>query len=126
MVLNILIIDDSAIVRKVLTKTIKMAEVSVQEIYQAANGEEGLTQVAEHAVDLIFLDINMPTMNGMEFMRRLREMEGKAEIPVIVVSTEGSKDRRDELFALGIKAFMRKPITPEEFAEVVHQVLEEE
>ena len=125
MAYNILIIDDSAIVRKVLIKTINMADVCIQEIYQAANGEEGLKQIAEHSVDLIFLDINMPTMNGMEFMRRLRGVPGIAEIPVIVVSTEGSKERRDELFSLGIKAFMRKPITPEEFAEVVHQVLEE-
>ncbi len=124
MSINILIIDDSAIVRKVLIKTIKMTDVGIEEIHQAANGEEALQQLSEHAVDLIFLDINMPTMNGMEFMRRLRSLPAKNEIPVIVVSTEGSKDRRDELFGLGIRAFLRKPITPEEFSATVRKVLE--
>lgn len=122
--LKLLIVDDSAIVRKVLIKTIKLANVPIGEIYQAGNGEEALKEMSSHPVDLIFLDINMPTMNGMEFMHRLRQLDQGSDTPVIVVSTEGSRDRREELFSLGVKAFLRKPITPEELTSTIDQVME--
>ena len=120
---NILIVDDSSIVRKVLIKTLGIAGIPVGEIFQAENGLVALDLLQNNWVDLIFLDINMPVMNGMEFMNHLRESHDFDETPVIVVSTEGSKERKDELFDKNIKAYLRKPITPEELADKVSEVL---
>ena len=92
---NILIVDDSSIVRKVLIKTLGIAGVPVGDIYEAENGLVALEILESNWVDLIFLDINMPVMNGMEFMEHLRKSSDFDETPIIVVSTEGSKERKE-------------------------------
>ena len=120
---NILIVDDSSIVRKVLIKTLGIAGVPVGDIYEAENGLVALEILESNWVDLIFLDINMPVMNGMEFMEHLRKSSDFDETPIIVVSTEGSKERKEELFDKNIKAYLRKPITPEELANKVNEIL---
>ncbi len=126
MAYNVLIVDDSAIVRKVLIKTFGMTEVQVNDFYQAANGQEGLELLRANWVDLVFLDINMPVMNGMDFMKQLNADPDLARTPVVVVSTEGSQARIDELKAAGIKAFLRKPVTPEQLVEIISSVLGKE
>lgn len=125
MAYNVLIVDDSSIVRKVLIKTFGLTQVEVNSFYQAGNGKEGLEILDSNWIDVVFLDINMPVMNGMEFMRRLRENPKYDETPVVVVSTEGSKERIEELQKADIKAFLRKPVTPEGLAEVISNVLGE-
>lgn len=120
---NLLIVDDSAIVRSVLKKTIAITDLDIGTILEAGNGEEALEVLKSNWVDLIFLDINMPKMNGMEFMSRLRNDEKLESTPVIVVSTEGSKERKDELFGHDIKAYLRKPVTAEQLTQTVKQVL---
>ena len=119
---NVLIVDDSAIVRKVLMKTFGMTEIAVNNFYQAENGQVGLDVLRANWVDVIFLDINMPVMNGMEFIQRLRADPSVSETPVIVVSTEGSKERKEELERLGIKAYLRKPVTAETLVATVTDV----
>ncbi|MCB0311489.1 MAG: response regulator, partial [Bdellovibrionales bacterium] len=89
----------------------------------AQNGREGLQILRENWVDLVFLDINMPVMNGMEFMEELRKDTELMSTPVVVVSTEGSAERRARLEELEIKAYLRKPITPEDLVETVEGVL---
>lgn len=125
MAYNILLIDDSALVRKVLIKTFQMTEIKVNSFLEAANGKEGLEVLKTNWVDLIFLDINMPVMNGMEFMKNLRATPALANTPVIVVSTEGSKERIEELEKEGIKAFLRKPTTPEDLIKTIVNVMGE-
>ena len=123
MAYNVLIVDDSAIVRKVLIKTFGMTDIPVNEFYQAENGQIGLDTLRANWVDLVFLDINMPVMTGMEFIKELRADSMLNETPVIIVSTEGSKERKEELENLGIKAYLRKPVTPETLVETVTTVL---
>lgn len=123
MAYNVLIVDDSSVVRKVLIKTFGLTKVKVNSFLEAANGREGLEFLRSNWVDVIFLDINMPVMNGMEFMQQLKAEPAMRDTPVIVVSTEGSKERIDELQRLGIHAFLRKPVTPEALAETINQVL---
>ena len=120
-----LVIDDSSIVRKVLIRTIGMTDLAVDEVRQAVDGQDALQQLEQQPADLIFLDINMPVMNGMEFMEKLRTHERLKDTPVIVVSTEGSQERIDRLETLGISAYLRKPATPEEITETVRNVLGE-
>jgi len=123
MAYNILIVDDSNIVRAVIKKTLDLAGISVNELYEAANGEEGLQQLKQHWVDLVFSDINMPVMSGVEMFNRMQEDEDLKGIPVVVVSTEGSKTRIDELLQHGIRAYIRKPFTPESLRDIVGGIL---
>lgn len=123
MAYNILIVDDSSIVRAVIIKTLNLAGVAVDGLYQASNGEEALQQMREHWVDLVFSDINMPVMSGVEMFNHMQADENLKNIPVVIVSTEGSKTRIDELTGLGIRAYIRKPFTPEALRDVVDGIL---
>lgn len=124
MTLNILIVDDSRTVRTVIAKTLDLAEIPVGELYQAENGEEALAVLADNWIDLVLADINMPVMNGIEMVERMREDGLLKTIPVITVSTEGSATRIEELKRKGVRAHIRKPFTPETIREIVNDVLE--
>jgi two-component system, chemotaxis family, chemotaxis protein CheY len=123
---NILIVDDSDTVRAVITKTLGLTGVDLNEVYQASNGQEGLDLLrGGHWVDLVFTDINMPVMNGVEMFRAMQQDERLKDIPVVVVSTEGSKTRIDALTLEGIRAYIRKPFTPENLRDVLQKILGE-
>ncbi|MBI5095374.1 MAG: response regulator [Candidatus Hydrogenedentes bacterium] len=122
MSLNILVVDDSITVRAVIAKTLEVAGVSVNCLYQAANGKEALDILAEQWVDLIFSDINMPIMGGVEMIEKLNADATLSCIPVIVVSTEGSATRMEELKSKGVRAYIRKPFTPEMVRKVVDDI----
>jgi len=123
MAYSFLIVDDSSIVRQVIIKTLGMTALEFNKPLQAQNGQEALELLKENWVDLVFLDINMPVMNGMEFMEQLRANGDLKDLPVIIVSTEGSKERRDRLQELDIKSYLRKPVTPEALTEAVANAL---
>lgn len=123
MAYNILIVDDSAIVRKSLMKTFGMTSIEVGNFYQAANGKEGLEWLDKQWVDLVILDINMPIMNGMDFMKHIYHEGKHLDVPVVVVSTEGSQERISELSSLGVKAYLRKPVSPEDLAHTFTKIL---
>lgn len=122
---NILIVDDSAVTREVLSRTLRMTGVDLGDIYQAANGAEALKVLEEKWADLVFTDINMPIMDGLRLLEELRKREEWSSLPVVVVSTEGSKSRIDELKSSGVKGYVRKPFTPEQIAEVIQSVMGE-
>jgi two-component system, chemotaxis family, chemotaxis protein CheY len=123
MALNILVVDDSETVREVIAKTLGLAQVPVNELHMAANGQEALDILQDNWVDLVFSDINMPVMTGVEMIERMREDDVMRAIPVIVVSTEGSATRIEELRSKGVSAYIRKPFTPESIRKVVDEVL---
>jgi two-component system, chemotaxis family, chemotaxis protein CheY len=122
---NILIVDDSAITREVMARTCRLSGIELGEIYQAANGQEALDLLNNKWADIIFADINMPVMDGMELVEQLRKREDWERVPVVIVSTEGSKTRMEELRQLGISGYIRKPFTPEQVSEIMHQVMGE-
>jgi len=123
MAYNLLIVDDSSIIRKSLRKALGLAEIELGQVFEAANGQEALDLLKKEWVDLIFLDINMPVMNGMEFMKQLRGIDALRGMPVLIISTEGSQVRYAELEKLGIKGILRKPVRPESLAETVQSIL---
>ena len=125
MAYKVMIVDDSSIVRKVIVRTIGMTDLKIDSIVEAENGKQALEKLREAWVDLVFLDINMPVMNGMEFMEQLRCDDVLKDTPVIVVSTEGSRERIDRLASLGVKVYLRKPVTPESLTEAVETVFAE-
>lgn len=118
MAFNILIVDDSAVMRAMIARVVRLSGVPLGAVLEAGDGAAGLAALREHWVDLVLLDVNMPVMDGEEMLHRLRADPETAVLPVVVVSTEGSEARRHALEALGA-SFVRKPFRPEELREVV-------
>ncbi len=121
MPLNILIVDDSAVMRGMILKSLNMSGIALGEVHQAANGQEGLDCMNENWVDLIFADLNMPVMGGEEMIDRMKETQDKDDIPIIVISTEGSETRIEKLEKKGI-AFIHKPFTPEIIRDTINNL----
>lgn len=125
MSLSLLIVDDSPISRAIIEKSVRMTDAPVGECLHAGNGKEGLDMLANVTVDLMFVDINMPVMNGVELVEQMNQLGLIKTIPVIVISTEGSQKRIDHLHHLGVRGYLRKPFTPEDLQQTIHTALEQ-
>ncbi len=123
MPINVLIVDDSATMRQMIQKTLDMSGLDIADVYEAANGIEAFAQLAQHDVGVILLDINMPVMNGLQFLSRLRDDERLRGIPVVIASTEGSEPRIRQLMASGARAYVRKPFHPEHLRDALLPIL---
>jgi len=121
--LNILIVDDSATMRSIVARVLRLAAVPVENLYFAENGERGLEILKACPVDLVMVDINMPVMDGCEMLERMKADTGLSDIPAIVVSTEGSESRISKLKSLGISAFVRKPFDRDALAGTINKLL---
>lgn len=121
MEISVLIVDDSSVMRSMITKTMKMTGLPIGEIHQATNGQEGLDVLQNNWVDLVIADINMPVMNGEEMIEKIKGNVDTRDIPVIVVSTEGSKKRIDRIEEKGV-VFIHKPFTPEIIRDKVQDI----
>jgi two-component system chemotaxis response regulator CheY len=112
--MKFLTIDDSATVRKIVIRTLEQAGYEGSEFLEAADGEEGLEQVAKAGeIDLVICDVNMPNVDGLEFLRALRADSASAHIPVLMVTTESSRSAIAEAMEIGANAYVVKPFTPE-------------
>ncbi len=124
MAYTLMIVDDSSVVRAMIKKVLGLTNLELNPLIQAENGQEALNQLQDNWVDLIFLDINMPIMNGIDFMEKLRQDDTYKTTPVIIVSTEGSQERLKKLEDLKIESYLRKPVTPEGITEAVTKALQ--
>ncbi|MBI4620021.1 MAG: response regulator [Desulfobacterales bacterium] len=120
---NILVIDDSNSMRAVIKKVISLSGFKVDCCFEAGNGREALEVLANYWVDVIISDINMPEVNGLELLNKLQQDILYKEIPVVIVTTEGSNERMEDVFNLGAKGFIKKPFLPEELRRVLYQVI---
>ena len=120
MSLNLLIVDDSAVMRSMIVKTLRLSGVEVGELHQAPNGLEGLKVLAQHRIDLVLVDMNMPIMGGQEMIEKLRARPETAELPVIVVSTDGSAGCAEMAKEHGAH-FVHKPFTPEMLRDKIRE-----
>ena len=118
MSLNILIVDDSTVVRMSIIRVLKIAEIPLDNVFQAANGQEGLDVLEDNWIDMVLADINMPVMNGEEMIEKIRANPIWKDLPILVISTEGSKTRIERLEQKGAK-FIHKPFPPETIREVI-------
>jgi two-component system chemotaxis response regulator CheY len=123
MALNIMIVDDSPVMRAFIRKVVGLTGLDVGEWCEAGDGEAALKSLAERWVDLVLTDINMPTMNGEELVRRMESDDLMRSIPVIVVSTDSSRNRVQQMMALGAKGYICKPFLPEALRDEVEKVL---
>ncbi len=122
MAVNVLIVDDSGVMRSMIVKTLRLSGLQLGEIHQAADGREGLDALNEHWIDLVIVDINMPVMNGEEMIDRMRENSEFTDMPVVVVSTEGSEIRVERLREKGAR-FIHKPFSPEMIRDTIKDLL---
>jgi two-component system chemotaxis response regulator CheY len=95
-------------------------------MYYAANGQEGLDTLQAHHVDIVFADINMPMMDGIQMVRSMAESGLLQRIPVVIISTERNQQRIDQLKAMGVTAYLTKPFMPEDFKDTVEHLLAKE
>ena len=124
MAYNVLIVDDSVLIRSMVAKTLNVAGVSVGKHHYAANGKEALDILEANWIDIVFADINMPIMDGIQLIDAMRSRDHLADIPVVVISTEQSEERIRELRSKGVKDYLKKPFMPEQFKDVVSNYLE--
>jgi len=126
MAFNVLIVDDSRIMRKVIQKTVAISGFEVGDCWEAGNGQEALEIARGKWIDLILADLNMPVMNGLEMIRELKRDDLLARIPVVLITTEGSEKRLEEIFALGVRGYIQKPFYPETIRDVLEKIMEAE
>ncbi|MGD8450378.1 MAG: response regulator [Phycisphaerae bacterium] len=120
---NVLIVDDSTTMRRMIKRTLEISGLDVGEVLEAANGIEALARMAEHTVHAVLLDINMPVMSGVRLVERIRDDPRLKNIPVVIASTEGSETRIQQLVAAGARGFVRKPFHPEQIRDVLAPIL---
>lgn len=125
MPVNILIVDDSMIVRKVIQRAIELSGADIGEIHQAVNGQDALDQLSEKKIDIMFADINMPVMDGIEMVEQMAKRGLVQNIPVVIVSTDRSEVRMQQLKAHGVREYLNKPFTPEAIRDILTTCLKE-
>jgi two-component system, chemotaxis family, chemotaxis protein CheY len=118
---NVLVVDDSQVMRAMVIRSLRLTGLPLGEVHQAGNGAEGLAMLDENWVDLAFVDVNMPVMDGQTMIERVRQQPATADLAVVVISTESSESRIEYLKGLGA-AFVHKPFTPETLRETVLQI----
>jgi len=114
-----LIVDDSSVMRKIVERSLRQAGIELSEVMEAGNGMEALAAIQNKKPDLILSDINMPSMNGLEFVKKLQEVAGMKDVPVVMITTEASESHVVEALSYGAKGYIRKPFTPDQVKEHV-------
>ena len=117
MALDVMIVDDSAAIRKILHRVLVQADVPLGTVLEAGDGKEALEKLQSSMVGLILSDINMPNMDGLELLRALKSQESTKTVPVIMVTTEGSSSRVMEAVNLGASGYVRKPFTADQIKQ---------
>ncbi|MBU1699775.1 MAG: response regulator [Candidatus Eisenbacteria bacterium] len=120
--LNVLVVDDSAVMRAMIEKTLQICGIPINQIYYAGNGVDALAELDKNWMDLALIDINMPVMTGEELLSQLRKSDAMSDLPVIIVSTEGSMKRIAALRQQGAE-FVHKPFTPEILRDSIFRVM---
>ena len=118
-----LIVDDSSVMRKIVERSLRQAGIEITQVYEAGNGAEALGVLQENGVDLILCDINMPIMDGLEFVKQLSSVEKARGVPVVMITTEGSETHVVQALSCGARAYIRKPFTPDQVKERVIPIL---
>jgi len=118
-----LIVDDSSVMRKIVERSLRQAGLESLVVFEAGSGIEGLEILKSKEVDLILSDINMPSMDGLEFVRQLRLQQLAAEVPVVMITTESSEEHVKQAIQAGAKGYIRKPFTADQVKQRVLPLL---
>ena len=117
--IDVLIVDDSSVMRKIVERALRQADLDLDTVYEAGNGVEGLDLLSTKRVHLVLSDINMPSMDGLEFLRQMRSRNLAPGVPVVMITTESSEEHVKQAIQDGAQGYIRKPFTPERVKERV-------
>jgi two-component system, chemotaxis family, chemotaxis protein CheY len=115
--LDVLIVDDSAAIRKILHRVLIQAEIPLGKVHEAGDGVDALEKLKTEKVGLILSDINMPNMDGIELLGKLKADDAHKATPIVMVTTEGSQAKVMQALELGAVGYVRKPFTAEQIKE---------
>jgi two-component system chemotaxis response regulator CheY len=121
---DVLVVDDSAAIRKILTRVLRQTGMAIQTIHEAGDGQEALAVMAQHRIDLVLSDINMPKMDGLQLLASLKASPQWQNIPVVMITTEGGETKVAEAVKLGAAGYVRKPFTADQIKEKLVGILE--
>jgi two-component system, chemotaxis family, chemotaxis protein CheY len=117
--MRVLIVDDSSVMRKIVERSLRQAGLNSMTVFEAGSGVEGLEILSNQSVHLILSDINMPSMDGLEFLRQIRAQSLAAGVPVVMITTESSEEHVKQAILSGAQGYIRKPFTAEQVKERV-------
>ncbi len=120
---SILIVDDSLPMRSVIKRTVKTTGFNKSQFYEAGNGKEAIELMRDNSIDIVITDFNMPVMNGMEFIKIIKNDKLVKDIPVIVISQEGNDIKIQEFMDLGVSGYITKPFTSETVRDLINDIL---
>ena len=121
---EILVVDDSAAIRKILQRVLRQTGMAIGTIHEAGDGQEALERLRKQRIDLVLSDINMPMMDGLQLLASLRASPEWRTIPVLMITTEGGETKVAEAVKLGASGYVRKPFTADQIKEKLTGFLE--
>src|ERR1051326_573862 len=121
---DVLVVDDSAAIRKILNRVLRQTGMAIGTIYEAGDGQEALTLMKGQRVNLVLSDINMPKMDGLQLLAALKTSDEWRNIPVVIITTEGGETKVAEAVRLGAAGYVRKPFTADQIKEKLVGILE--
>lgn len=121
--ITVLIVDDSSVMRKIVERALRQAGLNLTKVVEAGSGREGLEVLCQERVDLIVSDINMPNMDGLEFLRQIQSKSLAEGVPVVMITTESGEDHVRDALAAGAQGYIRKPFTADQVRERVLPLL---
>jgi two-component system chemotaxis response regulator CheY len=122
MPLNILIVDDSSAIRKILIRVLRQTALAIGEIFEARDGLEALEIVRRESLNLVLSEINMPNMDGLSLLAKLKADESSRHLPVMMITTEGSEEKVAQAIRLGSVAYIRTPFTAEQIQQKIRNI----
>jgi two-component system chemotaxis response regulator CheY len=123
MALELLIVDDSPVTRKMVRRAIGLCGLEVAQVHEAGDGAEALQKLSSGPVDLVLADINMPVMNGVELVERMSKEPALARIPVVILATPISEQKVEKLLDAGARAYLAKPFRPEALRDLLLRIV---
>jgi len=120
---RILIVDDSPVMRAFIRRIMLVSGIEAAEFLEASDGREALGMLRQQWVDVVLTDINMPGMDGEQFVRCLEADDLLRSVPVVVVSTDATEGRMHQMLSLGARGYVKKPFLPETLREELERVL---
>lgn len=122
--LRVLIVDDSAVMRKIVDRSLRQAGLELKEVFEAGNGVEALARMQQNRVDLILSDINMPTMDGLELVQQLQGVDNAKGVPIVMITTEAGESHVVQALSSGARGYIRKPFSPDQIRERIIPLLQ--
>jgi two-component system chemotaxis response regulator CheY len=121
---DVLVVDDSAAIRKILNRVLRQTGMAIGTIHEAGDGQEALDLLKSQRPNLILTDINMPKMDGLQLLAALKASDDWRPIPVVMITTEGGEMKVAEAVRLGAAGYVRKPFTADQIKEKLVGLLE--